>query len=93
MRARLALATILLPVGLAGCGAESAPADDVPALATQLAAVEAAVEDGDHDRVRASLERLVARTARAELAGDISAEEADRIREAAREVLAALPAD
>lgn len=94
MNARRALALLLLlPTALTACGSEGAPADHVPALATQLEAVEDAVEDGDHDGVRAALERLVARTARAELAGEISAEDADRIRAAAREVLAALPAD
>lgn len=92
MNARLALAGLLVPVALSGCGSESAPADAVPALATQLDAVEAAIDAGDFAKVRAALERLVARTARAELAGEISGEEADRIREAARDVLAELPA-
>lgn len=93
MNARLALAGLLVPVALSGCGSETAPADDVPALATQLDAVEAAIEAGDYDKVRAALDRLVARTSRAELAAEISGEEADRIREAARELLAELPAE
>lgn len=93
MSLRTLVAAALLPVALTACGEESPPSEDVPALATQLAAVEAAVEAGDYGKVRAALERLVARTSRAELAGEITADEADRIREAAREVLAELPAD
>lgn len=92
MRVRAALAGALLVVLLTGCSEETPPAVDVPALSEDLAAVEAAVGAGDFDKVRSALERLVARASRAELAGDISAEEADRIREAARAVLAQLPA-
>ena len=94
MAARVALAGLLLPVALlAACSDESPPGDDVPSLVTQLEAVEEAVGSGDHDKARAALERLVTGASRAELAGDITAEEADRIREAAREVLAELSAD
>jgi len=88
--AGLVVAAVVLAAGTA-CGSESPPAERVPALGSQLEAVEDAVADGDYHQVRAVLERMVARAARAELAGTITSDQAEEIRRAARDVVAALP--
>lgn len=73
-----------------GCSEDAPPAESAPALARHLDRVDDAIADGDAAEARAAVDDLVATTAQAELRGDISEEEADRIIDAAREVLAEL---
>ena len=73
-----------------GCGSETSPADDVPALATSLDAVDEAVVSGDDKAVRDAVAELTAVTERARDAGDLDAAAADRILAAAEALLAAL---
>lgn len=84
-----AAALVLALVG--GCGDERAPGEAVPALADRLERVDLSIETGDYADARAQLDRLVAETARADVAGEISNEQADRILEAVEAVLAGLP--
>lgn len=76
---------------LAGCGSETGPQEAVPELGTRLEAVDAAVVEGNWEQARSELEALIARADAAEQAGDISSEEADRIRAAATRLLEQLP--
>ena len=76
----------------AGCGDETSPGEAVPALSQRLERVDQAIETGDFANAREQLDRLVAETARADVAGEISNEQADRILEAVEAVLAGLPA-
>jgi hypothetical protein len=55
--------------------------------------VRATVGDGDYSQARAVVEDLVAATAQAQVDGDLSDEQAQRIVKAARSVLESLPAD
>lgn len=93
MSVRTAMATALLAGGLllTGCSESEPPGREVPELADQLDAVDRAVEAREWGRARAAVEGLVAMTATAEVNGRISDDQADRILEAAREVLAELP--
>jgi ribosomal protein L12E/L44/L45/RPP1/RPP2 len=78
----LLLALLAGAVAGGGCGQDTPPPGEaVPALADRLQRVDAAVE------------ALVAETAHAEVAGNLSSQEADRILTAARALLAQLPAD
>ncbi len=74
-----------------GCSEDPAPGESVPALATSLDEVDAAVEAGDYRKARREVEDLIAETAQARVEGDISDEQADQIFEAAHDVLAQLP--
>lgn len=89
---RLALVTCAAVLALAsGCGDEKSPGEAVPALADRLDRVDQAIEAGDYTGARAQLDRLVAETAKADVAGEISEEQADRILDAVADVLAAIP--
>jgi hypothetical protein len=90
-RALAPVAGLLLLLPVAGCSSDAPPAEAVPELAAQLDRVDAAVAAGDYARARAAVDALVARTAQAEVADEITEEEADRIFDAARDVLAELP--
>lgn len=91
MRARPLLAALATAAVLvAGCGSGTAPAEDVPALATALDDVDAAVVSGDDTAVRDAVDALTEVTTRAREAGDLDAAAADRILAAAEELLAAL---
>lgn len=81
-----------LLLSLTGCGSEEPPSRAVPALAARLDKVDAAIEDGSYERARVAVQRLVADAAQAELAGDITGDQADQILASARELLDALPA-
>jgi ribosomal protein S20 len=76
---------------VAGCGSDEPPGKAVPALSDRLDKVDAAIQAGDYDKARAAVHQLVSDTAHAEVDGDISSDQADRILESARSVLAALP--
>lgn len=87
------LALVLVP-SLVSCGeSETPPSEQVPALGKQLDRVDAAVEDGDYEQARAAVKQLVATAARAQVEGELSDEQAQRIVTAARSVLENLPAD
>jgi len=80
--------------GLTACGGdEAAPSDEVPALGKQLERVDDAVEAGDYAKARAAVKDLVAQAAQAQVDGQLSDEQAQRIVTAARSVLENLPAD
>lgn len=72
-------------------GDDTSPGDEVPALDAGLEEIDAAVEAGDDKRTVRAVNKLTSAAAQALVAGDISDDEADRIFEAARDVLAALP--
>lgn len=78
---------------LAGCGASTRPADDVPALAAGLERVDAAIVSGRYDQARNRLTRLVGVTTSAREAGELEQPEADRILAAVAELMSALPAE
>lgn len=90
-RRLLAASTLAMTMTLTGCSSDAPPSESAPELATRLDRVDAAIESGDYDRARAAVEALVAATAKAQVAGRISDDEADRILDAARDVLAELP--
>jgi serine/threonine protein kinase len=90
----LLLALLAGAVAGGGCGQDTPPPGEaVPALADRLQRVDAAIEAGNYGQARAAVEALVAETAHAEVAGNLSSQEADRILTAARALLAQLPAD
>jgi hypothetical protein len=95
LRSRLSgvVLAFLVMAGSAACGEQTPPGEAVPAIATALGRVDAAIQSGDRNRARTAVEDLVAETAEAEVAGELSAEQADRVVAAARKVLARLPAD
>lgn len=82
---------VVLGAGLTGCGQEGAPGDEVPALASALDQVDTAVEAENYDKARSAVEFLLTETRRAHQDGELSREDADRIRTAARAVLTNLP--
>ncbi|HWI42013.1 MAG TPA: hypothetical protein VNS81_00230 [Nocardioides sp.] len=89
MSRRLASVVVtLLLLATSGCGSEDPPGTDVPELSVQLARVDTAVGAHDWAEARTAVKELLARTATALQAGDISEEEAARIRNAARDLLA-----
>ncbi|WP_153397012.1 hypothetical protein [Ornithinicoccus halotolerans] len=88
---RAAVAGMAALAILAGCGSDTAPRDTVPELGTHLDAVDTAVVEEDWDQARSELEALVERAEVAAAAGDISGEDADRIRAAATRLLERLP--
>ncbi|GAA3808661.1 hypothetical protein [Nocardioides panacisoli] len=90
-RVGVAVAAAVLAVGPAGCSSDEPPGTAVPALSDRLDKVDAAIEAGDYDRAREAVHQLVADTAHAEVDGDISSDQADRILESAKSVLAAMP--
>jgi hypothetical protein len=89
--AGVALVLALAPALVSCGGDEAAPSEQVPALGKHLEEVDAAVEAGDHAKARAAVKELVAETARAQVDGELSDEQAQRIVTAARSVLENLP--
>lgn len=87
------LATVVLGLALTACSEETPAGELSPALAERLDQVDEAVAEEDYDKARREVEELVGETAKAQVKGDISDEQAQRILEAAREVLEELPAD
>ncbi|HWJ82853.1 MAG TPA: hypothetical protein VNS55_11495 [Nocardioides sp.] len=92
-RAALVAAVVPLVLPLTGCGSEETPGRAVPELAARLDKVDAAIEGGNYDKARTAVRQLVADAAQAELAGDITGDQADRIVASARDLLDALPED
>ncbi|MFC5730174.1 MULTISPECIES: hypothetical protein [Nocardioides] len=84
---------LLLGGLITGCGQDPPPGEAVPALAEGLEQVDAAVVAEDYAKAADEVESLLAETRQAEEAGDISNEQADRIRAAAAELLARLPTE
>ncbi|HXH80165.1 hypothetical protein [Nocardioides sp.] len=83
-----------LATGPTACGKEeSPPSEQVPALARQLDKVDEAVEAGQYERARAAVEELVATTAQAQVTGELSSEQAERIFASAQSVLENLPSE
>ncbi|HEY0905419.1 MAG TPA: hypothetical protein VGE14_16175 [Marmoricola sp.] len=77
---------------LIGCGEDDrSPGETVPAMASALATVDAAIVEGDFDRARTSLTKLVRTTTRARDDGTISEGEADRVLAAVATLMTALP--
>jgi hypothetical protein len=93
-RRRVAAAALVLALAsaLLSCGNdETVPSQQVPALGKHLEEVDAAVGAGDHAEARAAVRELVAEVARAQVDGELSDEQAQRIVTAARSVLENLP--
>lgn len=83
----LALLLVAL-LGLAGCGSEVAsPASE--ALSSRLEAVDVAATANDPEELEVAVESLLQEVELAEDAGDLTAEQSDRIRAAARALLEA----
>lgn len=87
----LVVASAITLLTLTGCSDDAPPGEAAPALAASLEDVDAAIESEKYDDARNAVKKLIAETAQALVADEISDEEADRIFEAAREVLAELP--
>jgi hypothetical protein len=83
----LALAPVLVSCG----GDEAVPSEQVPALGRHLDEVDAAIGSGDYAGARVAVRELVAEAARAQVDGELSDEQAQRIVTAARAVLERLP--
>lgn len=86
-----ALALALVPALVSCGGDEAVPSEQVPALGKHLEEVDAAIESGDHAAARTAVKELVAEAARAQVDGELSDEQAQRIVTAARSVLENLP--
>lgn len=84
---------LLLGGLITGCGQDPPPGEAVPALAEGLEQVDAAVVARDYATAADEVESLLAEAAQAEEAGDISSEQADRIRAAAEDLLARMPTE
>lgn len=86
-----ALVLALVPV-LVSCGGDDVvPSEQVPALGKHLDEVDAAVSAGDPAAARAAVKELVAEAARAQVDGELSDDQVQRIVTAARSVLENLP--
>lgn len=91
-RSAAAVLVLALAPALVSCGGDEAvPSEQVPALGRHLEEVDAAVESADHAAARAAVKELVAEAARAQVDGELSDEQAQRIVTAARSVLENLP--
>lgn len=88
---RSLVAVLVLLVGLTACGGTTPASESVPALADQLAEVDAAIAEEDYSAAREAVGALVATTAKARVAGDLTSEQADRVLAAATRVLEELP--
>lgn len=86
-----ALALALAPALVSCGGDDAAPSEQVPALGEHLDDVDAAVGAGDHAAARAAVKELVAEAARAQVDGELTDEQVQRIVAAARSVLENLP--
>ena len=85
------LLTALLAGAVGGCGSDSTPADEVPALRTWLAAVDQAVSSGHAAAVRRAVQRLERAASDAERSGDLAHADAAAIVSAGDALVAALP--
>lgn len=85
------LVLVVLAAALTGCSQRESPGEEVPALAAALDQVDAAIEAENYGKARSAVEFLLTETRRAQQDDDLSSEDADRIRTAARAVLANLP--
>lgn len=90
-RWRLAVVAALVALTSTGCADDPAPSESAPALEDSLSKVDAAIEAGEFDEARRAVKDLISDAAQARVDGDIDDEEADRIFDAAQEVLAVLP--
>lgn len=88
---RSLVAVLVLLVGLTACGGTTPASESVPALADHLAEVDAAIAEEDYSAAREAVDALVATTAKARVAGDLTSEQADRVLAAATRVLEELP--
>jgi len=87
------LAALILPGPLvAGCGGDTSPAAQVPALHQRLDAVDQAVAAHDSAATRRALTRLEQTVRDAQQSGDLDQQHADQILSAAGTLLKALPA-
>jgi hypothetical protein len=91
LRACVAVSAALL--AFTACGEDVPPGERVPDLARQLDRVDAAIESGRYEEARSAVEDLVNTTAQAEVGGEVSDDEADRILDAAAALLEELPLD
>lgn len=80
------MAVPVLVLALAGCGSAS-PVDGVPALARQLDRVDDAAVAEDPEALTRAVDTLLATVEQAEQAGDLAADDAERIRGAAAALL------
>jgi hypothetical protein len=87
------LSAASLIVVLAGCGGDEPPSAAAPELGETLTEVDVALARGNYTRAEKALEELADEAVQAEQAGTISADDADRIVEAASKLLAQLPDD
>jgi len=87
------VAAVLAGSALTGCSDDSAPAESAPELANRLDKVDAAIAGEDYPAARTAVESLVAAAARAQVAGKVSEDQADRILAAAQALLRQIPAD
>lgn len=86
------LAVILVGALLAGCAKNMSPGQEAPQLASTLDRVDAAVAAGHLSTARSDVETLIRQTNQARQRRDITASQAEQILDAARSVLAQLPA-
>ncbi|MGZ4427945.1 MAG: hypothetical protein ACXVXH_08035 [Nocardioidaceae bacterium] len=91
MRPTLAAGTLLLLAGVAGCGGQSSPGGQVPALQQSLVQVDDAMHGHQWRTVRSDIDVLLARTRQALRANEITSAQAARIRDAARGLKSRLP--
>ncbi len=82
----------LVLLAATGCSDQQPPGESAPALAERLDKVDAAIEDGELGEARREVDELIAETAQALVADDITDDQALRIFDAARDILAELPA-
>ena len=92
-RLRVCLVVMTSLFALTACGEQAPPGERVPALARQVDRVDAAIESGRYADARSAIDDLVTATAQAEVGGELSDVEADRILDAAAELLDELPLD
>jgi len=88
---RLAAAGVATLVLLAGCGSDEPPSSAVPELATRLGAIDGALANGRFAVARDELGSLGQDTAAALEDGDLEPEQAERILDAVKVLLDALP--
>lgn len=86
------LAVLLVGALLAGCAKGIPPGQEVPSLASTLDRVDAAVAARHLSTARSDVETLITQTDQARKRGEITTSQAEEILEAARSVLAQLPA-
>jgi len=77
---------------LGGCGGASTPAEEVPALADTLTAIDEALAEQRYLLARRHLRQLIDTAEAARSSGELEDAQADRVLAAAAHLLAALPA-